>query len=121
MCTKEVQLPTRECAHKMFNSQYRKGSLARIPNVHTRGPTLHTGKAIWQDFRMCTQMPSKSQHDIGIWKDFRMCTQDVQLSTRDSSVGKTSECAYKMSNSPHGVSNLARLRNMHTRGPTLNT
>ncbi|GFO19688.1 hypothetical protein PoB_004619300 [Plakobranchus ocellatus] len=104
----------------MSNSQDRKGSLARLPNVYTRGPTLHTGKAISQNFRMCTQevqlstryrqlgkssectrKRSNSQHEIGIWKDFRMYTQEVQLSTRDW--------------------NMARLPNIHTRGATLHT
>ncbi|GFO19224.1 hypothetical protein PoB_004572900 [Plakobranchus ocellatus] len=50
-----------------------------------------------------------------------MCTLEVQLSTRNSQFGKTSECAQKMSNSPHGKGNLARLSNVHTSGPTLNT
>ncbi|GFN97648.1 hypothetical protein PoB_002415400 [Plakobranchus ocellatus] len=104
----------------MSNSQDRKGSLARLPNVHTRGRTLHTGKAIWQDLRMCTQevqlstryrqlgktfectrKRSNSQHEIGIWKDFRMYTEEVQLSTPDW--------------------NMARLPNVHRRGPTFNT
>ncbi|GFN73619.1 hypothetical protein PoB_000012500 [Plakobranchus ocellatus] len=103
----------------MSNSQHGIGNLARLPNVHKRGPT---------------------QHGIEIWKDFRMCTQEVQLSTRekqfgktseyahkrcnsirDRLVGKTSECAHKRSNSEHVIGNWARLRNVHTRGPTLNT
>ncbi|GFN97659.1 hypothetical protein PoB_002416500 [Plakobranchus ocellatus] len=85
----------------MYNSQHGIGESGRLPNVHTRCPTLNTGKAVWLDFRMCTQ--------------------EVQLPTRDRQFGKTSECAHKMSNSPHGVSNLARLPNIHTRGATLNT
>ncbi|GFN97669.1 hypothetical protein PoB_002417500 [Plakobranchus ocellatus] len=104
----------------MSNSQDRKGSLARLPNVHTRGPTLHTGKVIWQDFQRCTQevqlstryrqlgktsectrKRSNSQHEIGIWKNFQMYTQDVQLLTRDWNMG--------------------RLPNIHTRGATLHT
>ncbi|GFO19213.1 hypothetical protein PoB_004571800 [Plakobranchus ocellatus] len=92
---------TSEYAHKRSNSQHGIGESARLPNVHTRCPTLNTGKAVWQEFRMCTQ--------------------EVQLSTRDRQFGKTSECANKMSNSPHGKGNLARLPTMHTRGATLNT
>ncbi|GFN97655.1 hypothetical protein PoB_002416100 [Plakobranchus ocellatus] len=91
---------TSECAHKMSNSQHGIGESAKLPNVHTRGPTLNTGKAVWQDFRICTQ--------------------EVQLSTWDRKFSKTSECAHKMSNSQHGIGNLARLPNMHTRGATLN-
>ncbi|GFN97660.1 hypothetical protein PoB_002416600 [Plakobranchus ocellatus] len=48
-----------------------------------------------------------------------MCTQDVQLSTRGRQVGKTSECAHKRSKAQHVIGNLARLPNVHTRGPTL--
>ncbi|GFN97656.1 hypothetical protein PoB_002416200 [Plakobranchus ocellatus] len=63
MCTQEVQLSTRdrqfrktsECAHKKSNSQHGIGNLARLPNVCTRCPNLHTGKEIWQDFRICTK------------------------------------------------------------------
>ncbi|GFN73617.1 hypothetical protein PoB_000012300 [Plakobranchus ocellatus] len=84
----------------MSNSQHGIGNLARLPNVHKRGPT---------------------QHGFEIWKDFRMCTQEVQLSTRDRQFGKTSECAHKRSNSRDGTGNLARNPNVHTRGPTLNT
>ncbi|GFO19225.1 hypothetical protein PoB_004573000 [Plakobranchus ocellatus] len=105
MCTQDVQLTlqqrqfgkTSECAHKWSNSQQGIGKSAGLPNVHTRCPILHTGKAIWQDFRLCTQ--------------------EVKLSTRD----RTSECAHKMSNSPHGKCNLARLPTRHARGETLNT
>ncbi|GFO12794.1 hypothetical protein PoB_003929900 [Plakobranchus ocellatus] len=51
MCTQEVQLSTRdrqfsktsECTHKRSNSQHGLGESARLPNVHTRCPTLHTG------------------------------------------------------------------------------
>ncbi|GFO12792.1 hypothetical protein PoB_003929700 [Plakobranchus ocellatus] len=85
----------------MSNSRHGIGESARLPNVHTRCPTLNTGKAFWQDFRMCTQ--------------------EVRLITRDRQFDKTSECAHKMSNSPHGKGNLARLVNVHTRCPTLNT
>ncbi|GFO19221.1 hypothetical protein PoB_004572600 [Plakobranchus ocellatus] len=109
MCTQDVQLSTRgkqfgktsECAHKRSNSKHGIGESIRLPNVNTRCPTLNTGKAVWQDFRMCTQ--------------------EVQLSTRDRQFCKTSECAHKMSNSPHGKGNLAKLPTMHTRGATLNT
>ncbi|GFO19216.1 hypothetical protein PoB_004572100 [Plakobranchus ocellatus] len=108
MCTDDVQLSaqerqfckTSECAHKRSTSQHGIGNLARHPNVHTRCPNLNTGKAVWQDFRMCTQ--------------------EVQLSTWNRQFTKTSECAHKMSNSPHGKDNLARLSTMHTRGETLN-
>ncbi|GFN97645.1 hypothetical protein PoB_002415100 [Plakobranchus ocellatus] len=124
----------------MSNSQDRKGSLARFPKGHTRGPTLHTGKAIWQDFRMCTQevqlstryrqlgktsectrKRSNSQHEIGIWKVFRIFTQEVQLSTQERQFGKTSAYAQKRWNPQHGIGESARLRNVHTRGHTLNT
>ncbi|GFN97652.1 hypothetical protein PoB_002415800 [Plakobranchus ocellatus] len=106
--TQEVQLSTRErqfgktseYALKRCNSQHGIGESAKLPNVHTRGPTLNTGKAVSQDFRICTQ--------------------EVQLSTWDRKFRKTSECAHKMSNSQHGIGNLARLPNMHTRGATLN-
>ncbi|GFN97641.1 hypothetical protein PoB_002414700 [Plakobranchus ocellatus] len=109
MCTQDVQLSTRgkkfgktsEYAHKRCNSQHGIGNLARHPNVHTKCPTLHTGRAIRQDFRICTQ--------------------EVQFSTRDRQFGKTSECAYKRSNSQHGITNLVRHPNAHTRGPTLST
>ncbi|GFO12782.1 hypothetical protein PoB_003928700 [Plakobranchus ocellatus] len=109
MCTQDVQLSTRdrqfgrtsECAQKRSNSQDGIGNLARHPNVHTRGSTLNTGLFSRQDFRMCTQ--------------------DVQLSTRDRQFGRTSECEYKMSNSPYGVGNLTTLSNVHTSCPTLNT
>ncbi|GFN97672.1 hypothetical protein PoB_002417800 [Plakobranchus ocellatus] len=109
MCTQDVQLSTRgkqfgkisEYAHKRSNSQHGIGESATLPNVHTRCPTLNTGKAVWQDFRMCTQ--------------------EVQLSTLDRKFGKTSECAHKRSNSQDGIGNLARLPNMHTKGPTLHT
>ncbi|GFO19693.1 hypothetical protein PoB_004619800 [Plakobranchus ocellatus] len=47
-----------------------------------------------------------------------MCIQEVQLSRRDNQFGKTSECAYKRSNSQHGIGRLARLPNVHTSGPT---
>ncbi|GFO32082.1 hypothetical protein PoB_005858700 [Plakobranchus ocellatus] len=87
MCTQDVQLSiqerqfskTSESAHKRSNSQHEIGNLASFPNVHTRCPTLHTGKRIWQDFRLCTQ--------------------EVKLSTWDRQLGKTSECAQKRSNS----------------------
>ncbi|GFN97662.1 hypothetical protein PoB_002416800 [Plakobranchus ocellatus] len=106
MCTQDVQLSiqerqffkTSECAHKRSNSQHGIGNLGRLPNVHTRCSTHHTGKAIWQDFRLCTP--------------------EVQLSTRDRCVGKTSESAHKMSNSQHGIGNLERHPNVHKRGPT---
>ncbi|GFN97671.1 hypothetical protein PoB_002417700 [Plakobranchus ocellatus] len=131
MCTQEVQLSTRDrqerqlgktskCAHKRSNSPHGKGNLARLPKVHTRGATLHTGKEIWQDFRICkhevqlstqyrgvgktsecAHKRSNSQHEIGIRKDFQMYTQEVQLSKRDW--------------------NIARLPNIHTRGATLHT
>ncbi|GFN97663.1 hypothetical protein PoB_002416900 [Plakobranchus ocellatus] len=50
MCTQDVQLSTRErqfgktsdYAHKRCNCQHGIGESARHPNVHTRGPTLHT-------------------------------------------------------------------------------
>ncbi|GFO12784.1 hypothetical protein PoB_003928900 [Plakobranchus ocellatus] len=109
MCTQDVQFSTRgkrfgktsEYAHKRSNTQHGIGESARLPNVHTRCPTLNIAKAVWEDFRMCTQ--------------------EVQLSRRDRQFGRTSECAHKMSNSPHGKGNLARLPTMHTRGETLNT
>ncbi|GFN97643.1 hypothetical protein PoB_002414900 [Plakobranchus ocellatus] len=128
----------------MSNSLHGIGNLASLPNVHKRGPTQH-GIEIWKGFRMCTQ---EVQHSIGdtqlgkairqdfgmctqevilstryrqLGKDFRMYTQEVQLSTRDRKLGKTSECEHKMSNSQHGIGNLARVPNMHTRGATLNT
>ncbi|GFO19226.1 hypothetical protein PoB_004573100 [Plakobranchus ocellatus] len=109
MYTQEVQLSTRdiklgkasECAHKMSNSQHGKGNLARLPNMHTRGATLSTGKAIWQDFRICTQK--------------------VQLSARKRQFARTSVCAHKWSNSQHGIGNLAGLPNVHTRCPILHT
>ncbi|GFO19218.1 hypothetical protein PoB_004572300 [Plakobranchus ocellatus] len=47
-----------------------------------------------------------------------MCSQDVQLSIQERQFGKNSECAHKMSNSPHGIGNLERLPNVHNRGPT---
>ncbi|GFN97639.1 hypothetical protein PoB_002414500 [Plakobranchus ocellatus] len=108
MCTQDVQLSTRgkkfgktsEYAHKRCNSQHGIGKLARHPNVHTKCQSLHTGRAIRQDFRICTQ--------------------EVQFSTRDRQFGKTSECANKSSNSHHEIGNLARLRNVHTRCPILN-
>ncbi|GFN84272.1 hypothetical protein PoB_001077800 [Plakobranchus ocellatus] len=108
-CTQGVQLPTRdrqfgktsECAHKMSNSPHGKGNLARLPNMHTRGATLNTGRLSRQDIRM--------------W------TQEVQLSTRDSQFCKTSECGHKRSNSQDGIGNLARHPNVHTRCPTLHT
>ncbi|GFN84263.1 hypothetical protein PoB_001076900 [Plakobranchus ocellatus] len=51
MCTQEVKLSTRdrqfgetsECSHKSSNSHHWIGNLARLPNVHTRAPTLTTG------------------------------------------------------------------------------
>ncbi|GFN84261.1 hypothetical protein PoB_001076700 [Plakobranchus ocellatus] len=111
ICTQNVQLSTRyrqfgktsECAHKRSNSQHGTGNLARLPNMHTKCPTLHSGKGIWRDFRICTKevqlstryrqlgktsestrKRSNSQHGTGIWQDFRMCTEEVQLSTLDS-------------------------------------
>ncbi|GFO19686.1 hypothetical protein PoB_004619100 [Plakobranchus ocellatus] len=84
----------------MYNSEHGICNLARLPNVHKRGPT---------------------QHGIDIWKHFRMCTQEVQLSTWDRQFGKTSECAHKSSKSHHGIGNLARLPNVNIGGPTLNT
>ncbi|GFO12783.1 hypothetical protein PoB_003928800 [Plakobranchus ocellatus] len=89
MYTQEVQLSTRD------------SNLATLPNMHTRGATLRTGKAIW--------------------KDFRICTQEVQLSARERQFGKTSEYAHKRSNSQDRISESARLPNVHTRCPTLNT
>ncbi|GFO12790.1 hypothetical protein PoB_003929500 [Plakobranchus ocellatus] len=124
MCTQEA------------NSHHGIVESARLPIVHTRCPTLNTGKEVQQDFRICTQEVQLSTRDrlpnvhkrcptlnLGkaVWQDFRMCTQEVQLPTRDRKFGKTSECAHKMSNSSHGKGNLARLPNMHTRGATLNT
>ncbi|GFN84262.1 hypothetical protein PoB_001076800 [Plakobranchus ocellatus] len=107
MCTEEVQLntgltfgKTSECTHKRSNSQHGIGSWARLPNVHTRGPT---------------------QHGVDISKDFRMCTQEVQHSTRNRQFGKTSEYEHKRSNSQHGIAESAKLPNVHTRCPTLNT
>ncbi|GFN97654.1 hypothetical protein PoB_002416000 [Plakobranchus ocellatus] len=85
----------------MSNSQDRKGSLARLLNMHTRGPTLNTGEAIWQDIRMFTQ--------------------ELQFSPRDRHLSKTFEYEHKRSNSHHGIGNFARHPNVHTRGPTLNT
>ncbi|GFO12791.1 hypothetical protein PoB_003929600 [Plakobranchus ocellatus] len=148
MCTQDVQLFTRErqfsktskYAHKRCNSQHGIGEAARLPNVHTRGPNLNTRKEFGKTSE-CAHKRSNSQHGIGesarlqnvhtrcptlntgkaVWIDFRMCTQEVQLSKRDRLVGNTSEYAYKMSNSPHGVGSFARLLNVHTRGPTLNT
>ncbi|GFO19217.1 hypothetical protein PoB_004572200 [Plakobranchus ocellatus] len=78
MCTQDVQLSTRgkqfgktsESAHKRSNSQHGIGNLARHPKVHTRCPTLSTGKAVLQDFRICIQ--------------------EIQLSTRYRQFGKTS-------------------------------
>ncbi|GFN84269.1 hypothetical protein PoB_001077500 [Plakobranchus ocellatus] len=107
MCTQDVQLSTRgkqfgktsECAHKRSNSQHGIGNLARLPNVHTRGPTLNTR--------------------LAICKDIRMCTQEVQLSTRVRQFVKNSECAYKRSNSQHGIGKLVKHPNMHIRGRTL--
>ncbi|GFO19222.1 hypothetical protein PoB_004572700 [Plakobranchus ocellatus] len=63
MCTQDVQLSTRgkqfgktsEYAHKRSNSQHGIGESIRLPNVHTRCPTPNTAKAVWQDFRICTQ------------------------------------------------------------------
>ncbi|GFN84266.1 hypothetical protein PoB_001077200 [Plakobranchus ocellatus] len=111
MCIQEVQVSPRdrqfgktsECAHKRSNSQHGIVESARLPNMHTRCSTLNTGKAVWQDFRMCTQ--------------------EVQLSTRDrkGSLTRLPNVHNKMSNSPHGKGNLARLPTMHTRGATLNT
>ncbi|GFO12793.1 hypothetical protein PoB_003929800 [Plakobranchus ocellatus] len=109
MCTQDVQLSTQErqlsktseCAHKRSNSQHGIGESGKLPNVHTTCPTLKAGKAVWQDFRMCTQ--------------------EVQLSTRDKQFGKTSECAHKRSKSQHDIGNLARHPNVHTRGAILNT
>ncbi|GFO12777.1 hypothetical protein PoB_003928200 [Plakobranchus ocellatus] len=89
MYTQEVQLSPRD------------RNLARLPNMHRRSATLRTGKAIWQDFRICTQ--------------------EVQLSSRERQFGKTSEYAHMRCNSPHGKGNLAGLPNVHTSGPTLNT
>ncbi|GFN97665.1 hypothetical protein PoB_002417100 [Plakobranchus ocellatus] len=84
----------------MSNCQHGIGNLTRLPNIRKRGPT---------------------QHGIVIWKGFRMCTQEVKLSTWDRQFRKTSECAHKNSNSQHGIANLARLPNMHTRCPNLHT
>ncbi|GFO12787.1 hypothetical protein PoB_003929200 [Plakobranchus ocellatus] len=89
MYTQEVQLSTRD------------RNLARLPNMHTRGATLRTKKAITQDFRICTQ--------------------EVQLSARERQFGKTSEYAHKRSNSHHKIGESARLPNVHTRCLTLNT
>ncbi|GFN84264.1 hypothetical protein PoB_001077000 [Plakobranchus ocellatus] len=50
-----------------------------------------------------------------------MCTQGVELSTRERQLGKTSKYAQKTCNSQHGIGKSARLRNVHTRCPTLNT
>ncbi|GFO19692.1 hypothetical protein PoB_004619700 [Plakobranchus ocellatus] len=50
-----------------------------------------------------------------------MCTQEVQPSPRDRQFGKTPECAQKRSNSQHGIGNLARNSNVHTKVTTLNT
>ncbi|GFN97649.1 hypothetical protein PoB_002415500 [Plakobranchus ocellatus] len=108
MCTQAVQLSTRErqfgktseCAYKMSNSPHGKGNSVGLPNMHTRGATLNTGWAIWQDIRMCTE--------------------DVQLSISYRQLGKTSECTHRRSNSQHGIGSWARLRNVHTRCPTLN-
>ncbi|GFN84260.1 hypothetical protein PoB_001076600 [Plakobranchus ocellatus] len=55
-----------------------------------------------------------------IWQDFRMCTKEVQLNT-GLTFGKTSECAYKRSNSQHGIGESAKLPNVHTRCPTIQT
>ncbi|GFN84273.1 hypothetical protein PoB_001077900 [Plakobranchus ocellatus] len=85
----------------MSNSPHGVNKLARHPNMHTRGPTLSTGKAVLQKLRMCTQ--------------------EDQLSTRDRQFGKTSECAHKRSISHHGIVESARLPNVHTRCPTLHT
>ncbi|GFO19689.1 hypothetical protein PoB_004619400 [Plakobranchus ocellatus] len=49
MCTQDVQLSTQErqfrktseCPHKRSNSQHGIDNLARLPNVHTSGPTLN--------------------------------------------------------------------------------
>ncbi|GFN73618.1 hypothetical protein PoB_000012400 [Plakobranchus ocellatus] len=85
----------------MSNSPHGKGNLARLPTMHKRDEALNTGYVSRQNFRMCTQ--------------------DVRISTRYRQLSKTSEYAHKMSNSPHGVSYLSRLPNMHTRGLTLST
>ncbi|GFN97668.1 hypothetical protein PoB_002417400 [Plakobranchus ocellatus] len=122
----------------MSNSQHRKGSLERLPNVHTRGPTLNTGLQFGKTSDSAHER-SNSQHGA-IRQDFRMYTQEVQLSTRDRNLkrlpnvharvptlntgleyGKTSEYSHKRCNAPHGKGNLARHPNMHTRGVTLNT
>ncbi|GFO12780.1 hypothetical protein PoB_003928500 [Plakobranchus ocellatus] len=109
MCTQDVQFSTRgkqfgktsEYAHKRSNSQHGIGESARLPNVHTRCPTLNTRKAVWQYFRICTQ--------------------EIKLSARERQFGKTSEYANKRSNSQHGIGESARLPNVHTRCLTLNT
>ncbi|GFO12778.1 LOW QUALITY PROTEIN: hypothetical protein PoB_003928300 [Plakobranchus ocellatus] len=95
----------------MSNSPHGVGSLARLPNVHKRGPTQH-GIEIWKDFRMCTQEVQLSTPDrqfgktsecahkrSNSWQDIRMCTQEVELSTRDRKLGRTSEFAHKRCNS----------------------
>ncbi|GFO12781.1 hypothetical protein PoB_003928600 [Plakobranchus ocellatus] len=54
MCTQVVQFSTRgkqfgktsKYAHKRSNSQHGIGESARLPNVHTRCPTLTTAKAV---------------------------------------------------------------------------
>ncbi|GFO12775.1 hypothetical protein PoB_003928000, partial [Plakobranchus ocellatus] len=58
---------------------------------------------------------SNSHYSKGSLGRLPNCTQEVQLSTRDRQFGRTSECAHKMSNSPHGKGNLASLPTMHTR------
>ncbi|GFN97658.1 hypothetical protein PoB_002416400 [Plakobranchus ocellatus] len=72
MCTQDVQLSTQErqfgktseYAHDMSNSQDRKGSLARLPNVHTRGPTLNMGLE-FDETSDSAHKRSNSQHGIG--------------------------------------------------------
>ncbi|GFN73616.1 hypothetical protein PoB_000012200 [Plakobranchus ocellatus] len=104
----------------MSNSQHGIGHLARLPNVHKRGPTQHGIGNLARHPNVHTRGPTRGTGQE-IWQDIRMCTQEVKLSTRDRQFGKTSECAHKMSNSPHGKDNLGRLPTMHTKGETLNT
>ncbi|GFN97642.1 hypothetical protein PoB_002414800 [Plakobranchus ocellatus] len=72
MCTQELQLSPRdrqygktsECEHKRSNSQHGIGESAKLPNVHTRCPTLHTGRQFGKTSEY-EHKRSNSQHGIG--------------------------------------------------------
>ncbi|GFN97664.1 hypothetical protein PoB_002417000 [Plakobranchus ocellatus] len=68
---------------------------------------------------MCTQEVQLSPRDRQFLQGIRMCTQNVQFSTRERQFGKNSECAYKRSNSQHGIGKLVRHPNVHSIGSTL--